>query len=98
MTDAETGRGNPAARDRLIKNCPTNQEDNEDERQNAGPTDKMYLPDLNNTPLSQALKIGLDYGVEDKVMVECPKLKQYFGSGHLPCPKNIWTDLHIHPR
>ena len=39
----------------------------------------MYLPDLDNTPLSQALKNGLDWGVEDEVMVECPKLKQYFG-------------------
>ena len=39
----------------------------------------MYLPDLDNTPLSQALKKGLDWGMEDEVMVECPKLKQYFG-------------------
>ena len=44
----------------------------------AAPTE-MYLPDLDNTPLSQALKNGLDWGMEDKVMVECPKLKQYFG-------------------
>ena len=41
--------------------------------------DKMYLPDLDNTPLSQALKSGLDYGMENEVMVECPKLIQYFG-------------------
>ena len=40
---------------------------------------EMYLPDLDNTPLSQALKNGLDWGMEDEVMVECPKLKQYFG-------------------
>ena len=40
---------------------------------------EMYLPDLDNTPLSQALKNGLDWGVEDEVMVECPKLKEYFG-------------------
>ena len=39
---------------------------------------EMYLPDLDNTPLSQALKNGLDWGMEDEVMVECPKLKQYF--------------------
>ena len=44
----------------------------------AAPTE-MYLPDLDNTPLSQALKNGLDWGMEDEVMVECPKLKQYFG-------------------
>ena len=41
-------------------------------------TTELYLPDLDNTPLSQALKNGLDWGVEDEVMVECPKLKQYF--------------------
>ena len=39
----------------------------------------MYLPDLDNTPLSQALKNGLDWGMEDEVMIECLKLKQYFG-------------------
>ena len=44
----------------------------------AVPTE-MYLPDLDNTPLSQALQNGLDWGMEDEVMVECPKLKQYFG-------------------
>ena len=44
----------------------------------AAPTE-MYLPDLDNTPLSQALKNGLDWGTEDEVMVECLKLKQYFG-------------------
>ena len=43
----------------------------------AVPTE-MYLPDLDNTPLSQALQNGLDWGMKDKVMVECPKLKQYF--------------------
>ena len=42
-------------------------------------TTEMYLPDLDNTPLSQALKNWLDWEVEDEVMVECPKLKQYFG-------------------
>ena len=39
----------------------------------------MYLPDLDNTPVSQVLKNGLDLGMEDEVMVESPKLKQYFG-------------------
>ena len=41
-------------------------------------TTEMYLPDLDNTLLSQALKNGLDWGMEDEVMVECLKLKQYF--------------------
>ena len=54
------------------------QEDETGNEDTAAPTE-MYLPDLDNTPLSQALKNGLDWGMEDEVMVECPKLKQYFG-------------------
>ena len=61
--------------------CQQPEEHQEDETGNedtSAPTE-MYLPDLDNTPLSQALKNGLDWGMEDEVMVECPKLKQYFG-------------------
>ena len=54
------------------------QDDETGDTDTAAPTE-MYLPDLDNTPLSQALKRGLDWGMEDEVMVECPKLKQYFG-------------------
>ena len=54
------------------------QDDKTGNEDRAAPTE-MYLPDLDNTPLSQALKNGLDWGMEDDVMVECPKLKQYFG-------------------
>ena len=54
------------------------QEDETGDEDTAAPTE-MYLPDLDNTPLSQALKNGLDWAMEDEVMVECPKLKQYFG-------------------
>ena len=43
------------------KNHLPNPDDNEKETQTAKPTIKMYLPDLNNIPLSQALKNGLDY-------------------------------------
>ena len=53
------------------------QEDSTGEEGTAATTE-MYLPDLDNTPLSQALQNGLDWGMEDEVMVECPKLKQYF--------------------
>ena len=62
-----------------------NQPPQEDNNDNMGdtpivkPTEEMYLPDLNNTPLSQALKDGIEWGIEEEVMVECPKLKQYFG-------------------
>ena len=54
------------------------QKDKTGDEDTAAPTE-MYLPDLDNTPLSQALKNRLDWGMEDKVMVYCPKLKQYFG-------------------
>ena len=54
------------------------QEDETGDEDTAAPIE-MYLPDLDNTPLSQVLKNGLDWGMEDEVMVECPKLKQYFG-------------------
>ena len=54
------------------------QDDETGDADTAAPTE-IYLPDLDNTPLSQALKNGLDWGMEDEVMVECPKLKQYFG-------------------
>ena len=54
------------------------QEDKTGNENTAAPTE-MYLPDLDNTPLSQALKNGFDWGRENEVMIECPKLKQYFG-------------------
>ena len=54
------------------------QEDETGDKNTTAPME-MYLPHLDNTPLSQALKNGLDWGMEDEVMVECPKLKQYFG-------------------
>ena len=74
MPNAETAEATqqPEAGD---KNHPHNPDDNEEKTKTAEPTNKMYLPDLNSTPL----KNGLNCGLEDKVMVECPKLKQYFG-------------------
>ena len=53
------------------------QDDETGDTDTAAPTE-MYLPDLDNTPLSQALKNGRDWGMEDEVMVKCLKLKQYF--------------------
>ena len=75
-------RGTPDTNQQLDtgdKNQTPNPEENKDDTQNQDPMDEMYLSDLDNTPLSQALKSGLDYGMETEVMVECPKLKQYFG-------------------
>ena len=46
------------------------QEDETGDEDSTTPTE-MYL--------SQALTNRLDWGMEDEVMVECPKLKQYFG-------------------
>ena len=54
-------------------------QDNKTGDNNTTASTEMYLPDLDNTPLSQTLKKGLDWGIEEEVMVECPKLKQYFG-------------------
>ena len=59
-------------------NQPQDQDQNQGDTQAMPPTEEMYLPDLKYTPLSQALKNELDYRLEDEVMVECPKLKQYF--------------------
>ena len=41
-----------------------NQEDETGDKDTAALTE-MYLPDLDNTPLSQALKNGLYWGMED---------------------------------
>ena len=38
------------------------QEDETDDQVTTAPTE-MYLPDLDNTPLSQALRNGLDWGM-----------------------------------
>ena len=54
------------------------QDDKTGDADTVAPTE-MYLPDLDNTPLSQALKNGLNWRMEDEVMVECLKLKHYFG-------------------
>ena len=58
---------------------PEEHQENETGDENTTAPMEMYLPDLDNTPLSQALRKGLDLRMEDEVMVECPKLKQYFG-------------------
>ena len=70
---ADAGTGDPECQ------LPEEDQENEAGDNNTTVPTEMYLPDLDNTPLSQALEKGLDWGVEDEVMVECPKLKQYFG-------------------
>ena len=76
---------------------PEEHEDNEAGDNNAAAPTEMYLPDLDNTPLSQALKKGLDWGVEDEVMVECPKLKQYFGVDTLLIQRTSGR-VHLHTK
>ena len=63
--------------DQQCQKLEEHQEEKTGDDDTAAPTE-MYLPDLDNTPLSQALKNGLDWGMEDEVMMECLKLKQYF--------------------
>ena len=72
------------------------QEDETGDEDTAAPTE-MYLPDLDNTPLSQALKNGLDWGMEDEVMVECLKLKQYFGVDTFLIQR-ISGQVHLHTK
>ena len=72
------------------------QEDETGDEDTAAPTE-MYLPDLDNTPLSHALKNGLDWGMEDEVMVECPKLKQYFGVDTLLVQRTS-GQVHLHTK
>ena len=74
---ADAGSKDPQHQE-LEEECQEPQEDKTGEEDTAAPTE-MYLPDLDNTALSQALKNGLEWGMKDEVMVECPKLKQYFG-------------------
>ena len=64
-------------------------QENEAGDNNATTPTEMYLPDLDNTPLSQALRKGLDWGVEDEVMVRVPKAEAILRSGHPPNPENI---------
>ena len=74
-----------------------NPQNNEDDTQNMDPVNEMYLPDLNNTPLSQALKNSLDNGIEDEVMVEWPKLKQDFGVDTFLVQRiSGWIRLYTH--
>ena len=60
MADAGTPDTNQQP-DTGDKNQTPDLEENNDDKQNQDPMDEIYLPELNNTPLSQALKIGLDY-------------------------------------
>ena len=74
---ADAGNKDPRHQD-PVEDHQGPQEDETGDDGRTAPTE-MYPLDLDNTPLSQALKKGLDWGIEDEVMVECPKLKQYFG-------------------
>ena len=78
MVDAETAVPQHQDTEAEENSQPTN--NNETEGTAAvTPTEEIYLPELDNTPLTQALKDGIEWGLEDEVMVECSKLKQYFG-------------------
>ena len=76
---------------------PEEHQENETGDNNTTAPTEMYLPDLDNTPLSQALKNGLDWEMEDEVMVECPKLKQYFGVDTL-LVQRISGQVHLHTK
>ena len=73
---ADAGNKDPQNQD-PVEDHQGPQEDETGDDGRTAPTE-MYLPDLDNTPPSHTLRKGLDWGMEDEVMVECPKLKQYF--------------------
>ena len=86
---ADTGNGDPQ------RQPPEEDQKNEAGDNNTTAPTEMYLPDQDNTPLSQALKKRLDWGVEDEFIVECPKLKQYFGVNTLLIQRTSgWVCLH----
>ena len=103
------GRNKSRRRSKIMADAgntdPQHQETEEDHREpqddETGDMDtvtftvEMYLPNLDNTPLSQALKSGLDWGMEDEVMVECPKLKQNFRVDTL-LVQRISGRVHLH--
>ena len=76
---------------------PEEHQDDKTGNENTAAPTEMYLPDLDNTPLSQALKNGLDWGMEDKVMIECPKLRQYFGVNTFLIHKTSGR-VHLHTK
>ena len=90
---ADTGNKDPQHQEQGDEH----QEPQDDETGDTTTTTEMYLLDLDNTPLSQALKNGLDWGMEDKVMVECPKLKQYFGVNTLLIQR-MSGRVHLHTK
>ena len=85
---ADTGNKDPQRQ----KPEKEHQEDETGDEDTIAPTE-MYLPDLENTPLSQALKNGLDWGMEDEVMVECPKLKDEDETFPISCSKTKFPIL-----
>ena len=58
------------------KNQTPDPEENNDDKQNQDPMDEIYL----QLPTQSNLKkMDLTMDMQDEVMIECPKLKQYFG-------------------
>ena len=92
---ADAGNKDPQHQD-PVEDHQGPQEDKTGDDGRTAPTE-MYLPDLDNIPLSQALKNGLDWGMEDEVMVECPKLKQYFGVDTLLVQRTS-ERVHLHTK
>ena len=43
------------------------------------PVSEMYLPDLMNTPLSEALRNEMQMKNDFQILVECPLLKEIYG-------------------
>ena len=72
-----------------------NQEEETGNEDASAPTE-MYLPDPDNTPLSQALNNGLDWGMEDEVMVGVSKVEAVLWGRHSPSPENLRMNPPTH--
>ena len=71
------------------------QEDETRDKDTAAPTE-MYLPDLDNTPLSQALKNGLDWGNGGRSYGGVSKAEAVLWGRHSPNPENFRTSPPTH--
>ena len=68
---------NPEQND-AIPDQHENEDRSTDSETEEAPLGELFLPDLNNTPLSEAVTRGFIWGSSADIIVECPKLDQIF--------------------
>ena len=68
---------NPEQNDAIPDQHEDKDRSTDSETEEATP-DELFLPDLNNTPLSEAIRRGFPWESLGDIIVECPKLDQIF--------------------